>query len=294
MRADAGENPVDQPDPRPLGASVSATVAGPVDEPAPAVALTAAFEGVPSEHDGTSVFTFRVRFSEPVPTSYRVLRNESFAVTGGRVKRARRVDGRNDLREIHIAPSGHADVTATLAGERACGTTGAICSADGRTLSNTATATVLGPAALSVADARAKEGTDAAIDFAVTLSRAASGAVTVDYATANGSAAAGEDYTAKTGTLTFAAGETAKTVAVAVLDDAIDEGEETFTLTLSNPSGAVIGDGQATGTIENSDPLQKMWLSRFGRTVASDAVATVTARRSVGVEGIGLARAAPS
>ena len=121
---------------------------------------------------------------------------------------------------------------------------------------------------LSVADAEANEGADAAIEFEVSLGRAAKHRVTVDYATSDGTAVAGEDYTATSGTLTFAPGETAKTVSVPLLDDAIDEGKETFTLTLSNAEGARIVDGEATGTIKNDDPLQKMWLSRFGRTVA--------------------------
>ena len=133
---------------------------------------------------------------------------------------------------------------------------------------------------LAVADARAEEGRDETIDFAVTLAPASPAAVTVDYATADGSATAGEDYTAASGTLTFAPGETSKTVAVPVLDDAIDEGEETFTLTLSAASGATIADAEAVGTITNSDPLQKMWLSRFGRTVASHVVDAVAGRLS--------------
>ena len=128
------------------------------------------------------------------------------------------------------------------------------------------------PAALSVADARVREGTDETIDFTVSLRRASSGSVTVDYETADGTATAGSDYTARSGTLTFTPGETAKTVAVPVLDDAVDEGEETLTFRLSNATGAVIADGTAKGTIVNSDPLQKMWLSRFGRTVAGHVV----------------------
>ena len=131
---------------------------------------------------------------------------------------------------------------------------------------------------LAVADARAEEGRDETIDFTVTLAPTSPAAVTVDYATADGSATAGEDYTAASGTLTFAPGETSKTVAVPVLDDAIDEGEETFTLTLSGPSGAELADAEAVGTITNSDPLQKMWLSRFGRTVASHVTDAVSDR----------------
>ena len=242
------------------------------------VPLTATFENLPSAHDGASIFTFRVRFSESPALSYTVLRDESFAVTGGEVDKARRVDGRNDLREIHVEPSGYDDVTVTLPGGRACGTYGAICTDDGRALSNTLSATVQGPPALNVADARAVEGEDATLDFVVTLSRAASGTVSVDYATADGSATAGEDYSAANGTLTFAAGETTKTVAVAVLDDAVNDGEETFTLTLSNPAGAWIEDGEASGTIENSDPLPTAWTARFGRSVATHMLDALEAR----------------
>ena len=253
------------------------TLVSAATEPVPVV-LTAVFEGVPGEHDGSSIFTFRVRFDPEPQVSYKVLRDESFDVTGGTVRRARRVNGRNDLREIHIQPSGHGDVVATLRGGRACGSHGAICTADGKVLWNTVTATVRGRPALDVADAEAEEGRDATIDFVVSLNRAASGPATVDYATADGSAKAGEDYTESSGTLTFAAGEMEKTVAVPVLDDAKDEGEESFTLTLSNPSGALIGDGEATGTISNTDPMPKAWLARFGRTVAGQVVDAVTSR----------------
>ena len=258
--------------------SVSFTVAA--SEAVAPDALTASFEGVPAVHGGpgSEAFTFRVRFSEEPRVSFRVLRDESFTVTGGEVRKARRVDGRNDLREIHVAPDGWDDVRVTLAGGRACGSEGAVCTADGKVLANTAVATVAGPVALSVADTRVEEGPGVTLDFAVTLNRAASGTVTVDYATADGTATAGADYTAASGTLTFAAGETAKTVRVAVLDDAHDEGEETMKLVLSNPGGARIRDGEATGTIENSDAIPKAWLARFGRTVADHVVDAVGAR----------------
>ena len=113
------------------------------------------------------------------------------------------------------------------------------------------------------------------IEFSVTLDRAADEPVSVDWATADGTARAGADYAAASGTLAFPAGATSRTVAVALLDDAIDEGSETFTLRLSNarPSGAVrLGDASATGTITNSDPLQTAWLARLGRAVAAETV----------------------
>ena len=254
----------------------------------PGDALTASFEGVPEAHGGpgSEAFIFRVRFNLEPRVSYTVLRDESFAVTGGEVRKARRVDGRNDLREIHVEPEGWDDVRVILAGGRACGTEGAICTADGKVLANTAAATVPGPLALSVADAQAREGPGVTLDFEVTLNRAASGAVTVDYATADGTATAGADYTATSGMLTFAPGETAKTVNVLVLDDAHDDTGETLTLTLSNASGARIRDGEATGTIENSDAIPKAWLARFGRTVA-DHVVDAVAERLTGSSGGG-------
>ena len=112
-------------------------------------------------------------------------------------------------------------------------------------------------AGVRVEDARAQEGPDAVLEFEVTLDFALPGPTTVDYATADGTATAGEDYTAASGTLTFAAGQTGKTIRVVVLDDALDEGEETLTLTFSNVQVAVIEDGEATGTIRNDDVMPK-------------------------------------
>jgi Calx-beta domain/PASTA domain len=74
-------------------------------------------------------------------------------------------------------------------------------------------------------------------------------AVSVDYATADGTAHAGEDYVATSGTLTFAAHERAKTVDVTVLADQAADGDETFTLNLSNESSGTMVDNQAVVTI---------------------------------------------
>ena len=131
---------------------------------------------------------------------------------------------------------------------------------------------------LSVADARVEEGAGAAVEFVVRLGHAASRAVTVDYATADGTARAGEDYTATTGTLTFSPRESSKTVSVAVLDDAHDEGEETFTLSLSNGSGAWLEDGEATATIENADLMPSPLLAPFGRATAEQVVQHIEER----------------
>jgi hypothetical protein len=80
------------------------------------------------------------------------------------------------------------------------------------------------------------------------------GAASVDYATADGTAKAPGDYSATSGTLNFAPGEARKTVAVPIVDDALDEPIETFGLNLSNPSGGIIGHAGAAGTIRDDDP----------------------------------------
>src|SRR5690606_37058422 len=97
--------------------------------------------------------------------------------------------------------------------------------------------------------------------FTVTLADATAAAlgvratvpVTVDYATADGTATAPGDYTATNGTLTFAPGETTKTIAVPVVGDTAIEPNETFFVNLSNPTNATIADGQGIGTITNDD-----------------------------------------
>ena len=131
---------------------------------------------------------------------------------------------------------------------------------------------------LSVADARATEGVDATLDFVVTLDRVASAPVAVSYVTVDRTARAGEDYAAARGRLTFAPGETERTVPVAVHDDAHDEGEETLLLVLYLADGAEVADSAATGTIENADPLPAAWLARFGRTAAGQVLAAVGER----------------
>ena len=240
--------------------------------------LTAAFEGMPAEHAGQGSFSFRVAFSDGINISYTTVRDASFTVTGGAVTKASRVDKRRDLWKITVEPNSDGAVTVWLPETTDCGATGAICTSDGRPLSHALSATVAGPVGIAVADARVEEGDGVALAFVVTLSRAASAALTVDYATADGSAHAGDDYRAASGTLTFGAGESSKTIEVGVLDDAHDEGEETLTLTLSNASSGRLTDGEATGTIKNHDPMPRALLARFGRAAAVQVVEQVEER----------------
>ena len=252
---------------------------------APAASLTAEFRNVPAEHDGSSAFTFELHFSEaPKGLSYSTLRGDSFFdISNGTVTKAKRlVKKDNSGWRVTVEPASDADVTigflpALPADD--CTEAAVVCTADGTRLSVGAATFVPGPASLSVADATVQEGPNATLDFVVSLSRARHEATTVDYATSDGTASAPDDYTHTAGTLTFDAGEREKTVSVPVIDDAHDDDGETVTLTLSNASAPTrITDATATGTIENSDPMPRAWLVRFGRTVGSQVVDALSDR----------------
>ena len=111
-----------------------------------ATPLTASFESAPAEHDGSSTFIVHLNFSDDITTSFRTLRDQALSATDGTVRRARRIDHRNDLWEIHVEPSGTDDVTLALDPTTDdCSETGSVCTADGRALSNTPSVTVPGP-----------------------------------------------------------------------------------------------------------------------------------------------------
>ena len=269
-------------DGRSLARAASATI--------PGKALTAALSG-PAEHDGSKSFTVRLTFSMEPDMSYKTVRDTLFIVTGGAITGARRVNPPHNREfDIVVKPGGDGAVSLSLASSQpACGETGAVCTAPGRKIEGTASVTVLGPVAISVADARVREGSGAKLSFAVTLDRARGEPVAVDYATSNGEAQAGVDYVAASGTLNFSANETSKMIEVDVLADEVDEDSETLTLTLTNPVGARIADGTATGTIENTGNIPKAWIGRFGRTVADQVLDAVDVRlRAARTDGVSI------
>jgi hypothetical protein len=112
------------------------------------------------------------------------------------------------------------------------------------------------PPALRIGDRTVTEGNTgtASATFTVTLSAPSTRPVTVAYSTGNGTAAAGSDYRAASGTLTLAPGETTKTITVPVIGDRLGEPNETFVVNLSSPTNANIADGQGVGTITDDEP----------------------------------------
>ena len=137
--------------------------------------------------------------------------------------------------------------------------------------------------ALSIGDLSVTEGNSGTntATFTVTLSAAADSTVSVSYATANGTATAGTDYVAQSGTLTFTAGQTSNTIAIVVNGDTSVESNETFSVNLTSPVGATLADGQGIATITNDDvaaaPQPITWTSLVGVTASGNSLTDISA-----------------
>lgn len=143
---------------------------------------------------------------------------------------------------------------------------------------------------LSIADATVLEGDSGttSLDFRVTLSGASTSNVGVSWATSDGSATAGSDYTAASGTLTIAPGNTTATISVTTFGDANAEADESLTVTLANATGATIADGSAVGTIQNDDAA-----AVFGLDVRPDNQTCVAPPRSGAATSVAIQDAFP-
>ena len=151
---------------------------------------------------------------------------------------------------------------------------------------------------MSIRDATVEEGEKA--EFEVRLSEASQQAVTVTYTTMDGTAEAGTDYTAASGTLTFAAGSTEETIEVQATEDDLKESDEGFTVELSGPSGAVLGESIGAGTIVDDEAAPEVSIgdarvdeggtAEFEVTLsgASDRAVTVEYRTVAGTAVAGL------
>ena len=111
------------------------------------------------------------------------------------------------------------------------------------------------PPTLTISDASVDEGNAGTVNavFTVTLANPSGTSVSVNYATANGSAQSSQDYTSTSGSLSFSGSTTSRTVSVVIQGDTVDETDETFFVNLSSPSNATLGDGQGLGTIRDDD-----------------------------------------
>ena len=151
------------------------------------------------------------------------------------------------------------------------------------------------PPVLAIADASLAEGDSGGgtMRFTVTLSRAADAPVTLRWSTLSGTATAGQDFQAASGQVTIAAGASTASIAVTVLGDRLREADESFRVVLSDVGGAVVGDGEATGTILNDDRPAALaagsWTEAVARGTAGVAVVAAGAGGSLlGLNGAAL------
>ena len=108
--------------------------------------LTASFQGLPSQHDGETAFSFRIAFNDEIATEEEEFRDHSVEVWGGEVTRAAPVGQRLDLWEVEVEPASDDSVMVSLKPASSCAATGAVCTAGGRLLSVIPATMVPGPA----------------------------------------------------------------------------------------------------------------------------------------------------
>jgi K319L-like, PKD domain len=154
-----------------------------------------------------------------------------------------------------------------------------VCDQASQCSTDTVTITVIHvDVSILIGEASATEG--GAETFTVSLSSPSAQAVTVDFATADGTAVAPGDYTSNSGTVTFAPGVTSQTVTVQTIDDVVFEGGtgtfETFDVNLSNPTNSTIADGLGVGSIEDNDPP----LLATGIVIVNGPVSSTKTRKS--------------
>ena len=144
---------------------------------------------------------------------------------------------------------------------------------------------------MAITDVTKTEGDNGVTKFDFTVSLATnftSQTVTVDYATAPGTAVAGSDYVSQTGTLTFAPGVRSQVISIDVYGDLLNEFDDTFFINLSNPVNVVLSDSQGKGTIVNDDPLPTVTVNDIvvdpeGDSGVHNATFTVTLSEASGV-----------
>ena len=142
------------------------------------------------------------------------------------------------------------------------------------------------PPQVSITDVTVDEDAGAAA-FVISLSKTWSSTVSVDVATSDGTASAGSDYTSVNTSATISAGSRSTSVNVSITDDSTDESDETFTVTISNPSNATLGTASATGTITDDDtttvqppPMPQVTITTSGSSVAEDNPSPPTSNAS--------------
>ena len=255
--------------------------------------LTAEFEDVPAEHYGSLEFELGIRFSEEFPLSYKTVRR-AVKVEGGVVRNARRTEPGSNLRwRITVRPQTVREVTVRLPGGRPCDAVDAICTADGRALSNSPTATLPGPDFEIAADAESvSEGTSA--EFTVTRAGAAELKMQASLlVTESGNVLRGPTPRS----VIFERGENSVALMLATDDDAVSEADSTVTATLDirptrvSASVTVRDDDEATFAI-SAEPAEIEEGATSTVTVSIDNGVTFAEKQTLSLSATGTATAA--
>jgi len=136
-----------------------------------------------------------------------------------------------------------------------------------------------GTPGLSISDVSLSEGNSGTTNFVFTVSLdqpAGAGGVTFDYATADGTATAGSDFTTATGSTSIGSGSSSTTITVPVSGDTAFEGDETFFLNITNVVGANVTDGQGLGTIQNDDNQPSMSINDVSQNEGNSGSSNMT------------------
>ena len=250
---------------------VSVTVEGPA--PAAVELLTAGVVSLPQRHDGSTSFTFDLVFSEEIAIGYRTVRDSVFEVTSGEVTYVRRYSPPSNMRWVMtVVPSSDGDVVLVLPSGRSCDSNGAVCTSDGRMLSNRLELTVEGPApaaspvvsgasAFSVVEGSTAVGVLSAVDADTEVAD-------LVWSMAGGVDASRFSLSAS-GVLAFSAGKDFEDP-----DDADSDGTYELTVRVSDGQRAATGDVEVSLANRNEAPAADAGADHTG--VAMGATVTLT------------------
>ncbi|HEV8237851.1 MAG TPA: Calx-beta domain-containing protein [Thermoanaerobaculia bacterium] len=242
--------------------------------PKPALSVEGAT--IAEGNTGTTPFTFTItltpRSRQPVTVEYTTRDGTATTASGdyrgtrGRIELPPGIDSATVDVPVQGDTAEEPDETFSLVLKNPVGAVLAVAEAQAEIVDDDGAA---GPGAgpeLSIEDGRATEGDSGrrTLSLVVTLSAAAAKPVSVDYATANGSATAGEDYQERSGKLRFPPGVTSRSIDVTVLGDGAQEGDEDFAVALTDPVGATLGRATASAMILDDDERGKVTLQSRG------------------------------
>ena len=242
--------------------------------------LTATALGVPTSHDGSTTFTFELRFSEEIVISYVDFSGSVFQITGGTVQKARRLTPPSNIGwEITVEPTGDGNVVITLPGSRACDVVGAICTSDGDQLSGSISVTVSGPAptvpapAATIAPGTSPVAESAAASFTISLDGAAPATLSVAVSVADTD---GVLSGAAPTSIAFAAGDNSKTLTLPTRDDNVVKTASTVTVSLVTGSGYTLGT-TTSASVSVTDNDDATWtVSAQPTEIDEGEVSTIT------------------